>query len=116
MRFYLYICLLFLILSCKDNNDIRLAENLKDTKKKEVIFANINKAWVFNTTPTNATSQTLTTNWTEWRIFLDEMSKKDLNSEFQTSTYWLNCSRGIHDWKVFGYMDTYPNGIQTSYT
>ncbi len=76
MKFYLYISLFFLIISCKNNNEIRLAENLKDSKKKEIIFANINKAWVFNTTPSNATSQTLTTNWTEWRIFLDEMSKK----------------------------------------
>lgn len=76
MKLYLYICLFFLILSCKDNNEIRLAENLKDARKKELIFANINKGWVFNTQPSNATSQTLTTNWTEWRIFLDEMSKK----------------------------------------
>jgi hypothetical protein len=76
MKFYLYISILFFMFSCKDNNDIRIAENLKDAKKKEVIFANINKAWVFNTTPSNPTSQTLTTNWTEWRIFLDEMSKK----------------------------------------
>ncbi len=76
MKFHLYISLFFLIISCKDNNEIRIAENLKDSKKKEIIFANINKAWVFNTTPSNATSQTLTTNWTEWRIFLDEMSKK----------------------------------------
>ncbi len=76
MKFYLYIYLFFLVISCKDNNEIRLAENLKDTKKKEIIFANINKGWVFNTQPSNATSQTLTTNWTEWRIFLDEMSKK----------------------------------------
>ncbi len=76
MKFYLYIYLFFLIISCKDNNEIRLAENLKDTKKKEIIFTNINKGWVFNTQPINATSQTLSTNWTEWRIFLDEMSKK----------------------------------------
>ena len=76
MKLYPYSCLLFLIISCKDNNQNRLAENLKDFKKKEVIFANINKAWVFNTNPSNATSQSLTANWTEWRIFLDEMSKK----------------------------------------
>ena len=76
MKLYLYIGLFLLIVSCKDNNQTRLSDNLKDNKKKEIIFANINKAWVFNTTPSNATSQTLTTNWTEWRIFLDEMSKK----------------------------------------
>ena len=76
MKLYLSIFFLILILSCKDNNEIRIAENLKDTKKKEVIFANINKGWVFNTSHSNVTSQTLATNWTEWRIFLDELSKK----------------------------------------
>lgn len=76
MKLVQYTFLLILIFSCKDNNEIRLAENLKDIKKKEVIFANINKKWIFNTTPSNATSQTLTTNWTEWRIFLDELSRK----------------------------------------
>ncbi|MBC7642284.1 MAG: hypothetical protein H7174_08095 [Flavobacterium sp.] len=76
MKSYLYICLFSLILSCKDDSKIRLAENLKDIKKKEVIFANINKNWTFNAIPSNTTSRELTTKWTEWRIFLDELSKK----------------------------------------
>lgn len=77
MKIYLYIILFLAFVSCKnDDQAIRIAENLKDAKKKEVIFSNINKSWNFNTTPSNQTSQTLATNWTEWRIFLDEMSKK----------------------------------------
>jgi hypothetical protein len=73
---YCILVLFFVIVSCNKNDEKQIAENLKDAKKKEIIFANINKNWVFNTQPSNATSQTLTTNWTEWRIFLDEMSKK----------------------------------------
>ena len=76
MKIFCAIAVLFILLSCKEDNQIRLAENLKDVKKKEVIFTNINKSWVFNTQPSNETSQTLTTTWVEWRIFLDELAKK----------------------------------------
>ena len=76
MKIIQFICTTLLIISCKDDSQLRLADNIKDNKKKEIVFANINKNWVFNTTPSNATSQTLTANWTEWRIFLDELSKK----------------------------------------
>jgi hypothetical protein len=77
MKIYLYIVLFLTFFSCKnDNQAIRIAENLKDSKKKDAIFSSINTSWNFNTTPSNQTSQTLATNWTEWRIFLDEMSKK----------------------------------------
>ena len=76
IKYFLILVLLCGIFSCKDNSQIRLAENLKDIKKKEVIFANINKNWTFNAIPSNITSRELTTNWTEWRIFLDELSKK----------------------------------------
>ena len=76
MKPYQILFFIVFIISCKNNDDIRIAENLKASKKKEVVFANINKGWVFNTQPSNETSQALTTNWTEWRIFLDELSKK----------------------------------------
>ena len=76
MKIFCAVAVLFILFSCKEDNQVRLAENLKDVKKKEVIFANINKSWVFNTQPSNETSQTLTTTWVEWRIFLDELSKK----------------------------------------
>ena len=76
MKPYQILFFIVFIFSCKNNDNIRIAENLKASKKKEIVFANINKGWVFNTQPSNETSQSLTTNWTEWRIFLDELSKK----------------------------------------
>lgn len=68
--------LLLMLVSCKDDLAKRNAENAKDIKKKEIIFDNINKGWNFNTQPANATSQSLTNTWTEWRVFLDELSQK----------------------------------------
>lgn len=65
-----------MLVSCKDDLAKRNAENAKDIKKKEIIFDNINKGWNFNTQPANATSQSLTNTWTEWRVFLDELSQK----------------------------------------
>jgi hypothetical protein len=72
-----YILFFFLILvSCKEEKQQRDIENVKDAKKKEIIFANINKGWNFNAQPANATSQSLTNTWAEWRVFLSELSQK----------------------------------------
>lgn len=68
--------LFFIFISCHNSDDKHLIEIQKDAKKKELIFANINKSWVFNASPSNETSKGLTSQWTEWRIFLDELSKK----------------------------------------
>lgn len=70
---------LFLILvmySCKNDNQKRLAENEKQAQKREVIFSNINKGWVFNTNPINATSQAKIASWNEWRLFMAELDQK----------------------------------------
>lgn len=69
-----------LILSCQDESKLRIIEQAKEAKKKEIVFANINKGWNFNTQPINATSQKLLTNWSEWRIFLKELSQKPKSS------------------------------------
>lgn len=66
----------FVVYSCKNEDEIRLAENLKDTQKKELIFANINKGWIFNANPINATAQKNTLSWNEWRLFLRELAQK----------------------------------------
>lgn len=71
--------LLFLVVliqfSCK-NNDERLADNLRDSKKKELIFTNINKGWIFFDTPINTTSEATLKTWTEWHDFMDELAIK----------------------------------------
>ncbi|HEY4617350.1 MAG TPA: hypothetical protein VIH09_04070 [Flavobacterium sp.] len=72
-------CFLFLIIllsSCKNNDQKRLAENEKDTQKKEVIFSNISKGWVFYDTPINTTSEASMATWNELRLFLAELAIK----------------------------------------
>lgn len=72
--------LLFLVLlmqfSCKNNNEERLADNLRDAKKKELIFKTINKGWNFIDTPINTTSESTLKTWPEWRAFMEELSVK----------------------------------------
>ena len=68
--------LVFVLNSCKNDTEKRLVETQKDAKKKELIFSNINKAWIFNATPINATSQANTLSWNEWRLFLAELEQK----------------------------------------
>lgn len=61
--------------SCK-NNDERIADNLRDAKKKELIFKTIDKGWNFIDTPINTTSEATMKTWPEWRAFLAELSIK----------------------------------------
>jgi hypothetical protein len=76
---YKIIPFLFLIISlssCKDDNQKRIAENEKDAKKKEVIFSNIKKGWVFYDTPINTTAEESVATWNELRLFLAELAQK----------------------------------------
>jgi hypothetical protein len=68
--------LVFALNSCKNETEKRLIETERDAKKKELIFENINKGWVFNSNPINATSQANTLSWNEWRMFLTELEQK----------------------------------------
>jgi hypothetical protein len=73
----LVLLLLSLVLfSCQDENKIRYIEQQKEAKKKEVIFNNINKGWVFNIRPLDPTVQGKINNWMEWRSFLTEINQK----------------------------------------
>lgn len=65
-----------LLFSCKNDAEKRIVASEKDLKKKEIIFSNIDKGWVFNSNPSNATSQAKTLSWTEWRVFLEELKQK----------------------------------------
>ena len=78
MKFkYTYVFLLiFGMSSCKNENEKRKAEAIKDIKKKELIFSNIEKGWIFNTKPINETSRTNMLSWNEWRLFLAELDQK----------------------------------------
>jgi len=73
------VMLLFLVVltqfSCKDNDE-RLADNLRDAKKKELIFKTIDKGWIFIDTPINSVSEATMNTWPEWRAFIGELSIK----------------------------------------
>ena len=69
-----FFLLIFVLFSCKNENEKRQAESIKDIKKKDLIFSNIEKAWVFNVKST--TSQSETNSWKEWNSFLTELDLK----------------------------------------
>lgn len=68
--------LIFVLYSCKNDNQKRLVQNEKAAQKREVVFSNIDKGWVFNTNPINATSQAKIASWSEWRLFMAELDQK----------------------------------------
>ena len=68
--------LIFILSSCKNDNQKRLAENERQAKKNELIFSNINKGWVFYDTPINTTSESTVASWNELRIFFEELAVK----------------------------------------
>ncbi|WP_456313870.1 hypothetical protein [Pseudomonas shirazensis] len=72
----LFLLLIFLLNSCQGEDEKRRAENEKEAKKKEKIFDNINKAWVFIDEPINEISEQNVRAWTEWRDFLKEIGEK----------------------------------------
>jgi len=87
--------LLFLMIlmqvSCNNSSDSRLADQLRYTKKKELIFSNINKGWNFFDTPINTTSEESIKTWPQWREFMEELSKKPKKtiSDFQKKSKTL---------------------------
>ncbi|PWA06561.1 hypothetical protein [Flavobacterium psychrotolerans] len=66
--------------SCNDNAEKRDAENMKDAKKKEIIFENINKGWNFSNPRLVPASQSIVNKWNEWRQFVEELNLKPKSS------------------------------------
>ncbi len=77
---FLLLFTFLLFLSCQDESKLRIIEQKKEAQKMEIVFANINKGWNFNAQPQNETSRALLTNWSEWRVFLKELSQKPKSS------------------------------------
>jgi hypothetical protein len=73
---FYFLCTVVLLFSCKDNNQKRIAENKKETARKELIFSTIEKGWIFYDSPINETTETSIKTWNELRLFLEELSKK----------------------------------------
>lgn len=75
-----FFSLVFLFLSCKNDNQKRISENKKEMQRREVIFKNIEKGWVFYDTPVTEASEKSIASWNEWRIFLAELALKPKKS------------------------------------
>ena len=71
-----FFSLIFILFSCQDDSQKRIAENKKEIKKKEVIFKNIEKGWVFYDTPITEASEKSVASWNELRMFLAELAQK----------------------------------------
>lgn len=79
LYFSAFLVLLFLF-SCQDDPKVRAEQQEKETQKRETIFNTINKGWNFNSQPSTEAAQNLTTSWTEWRVFLNELGQKPKSS------------------------------------
>jgi hypothetical protein len=75
-KFLTFFLLLFAFNSCKNDTETRIIETQKEAKKKEIIFKNINKGWVFYDTPITAASEASLSTWSELRLFLSELGQK----------------------------------------
>jgi hypothetical protein len=78
--FSVLLLMLLFFSSCQEDPKVRALEQEKETQKREAIFTSINKGWNFNSQPINETSRELTTNWAEWRVFLNELGQKPKSS------------------------------------
>lgn len=78
-RLVLFIIIISSLSACSDESK-RLAEIERDQKKKEEVYNTIQKAWHFDAEPLNETSQSLVSDWTEWRDLLNELSQKPQSS------------------------------------
>ncbi|WP_114753698.1 hypothetical protein [Flavobacterium glaciei] len=78
MKYNLAVCfsLIFLLLSCKNDNEKRIVENKKEIQKREVILSNIQKGWVFYDTPVTEAAEKSIASWNEWRMILAELAQK----------------------------------------
>ncbi|WP_395063313.1 hypothetical protein [Flavobacterium sp.] len=75
-----FLVLIVFVVSCKDNTEELKLEQVKEAKKKEVVFDNINKGWIFNIAPVEPTTQSRINGWMEWRNFLTEINQKPKSS------------------------------------
>jgi hypothetical protein len=95
-----FLFLIILLSSCKNNDQKRLVENEKDARKKEVIFSNISKGWVFYDTAINTTSEASMATWNELRLFLAELvikPKKTIGAFQQKSTAISKKAMALND-------------------
>ena len=78
MKLILSFCALVLVFftSCKNENKNHEIEITRALKERELVFSNINKTWAFTPRTLTPESQSIATNWNEWRLFTSELYQK----------------------------------------
>ena len=78
MKLILSFCALVLVFftSCKNENGNHEIEIKRAAKERELVFSNINKTWAFTPRTLTPESQSIATNWNEWRLFTSELYQK----------------------------------------
>jgi hypothetical protein len=74
--FSLCLLIVFSFSACKDDSKTRELEVKKALKEKTLVYNAINKAWVFSERTLTPESQTISSNWNEWRLFINELNQK----------------------------------------
>lgn len=99
-KIIVFFSLIFILFSCQDDSQKRIAENKKEVKRKEVIFKNIEKGWVFYDTPITEASEKSIATWKELGSFLAELAqkpKKSIGAFQQKSTALSKKAMALND-------------------
>ena len=78
MKYILSLFLLSMVLftGCKEDDKTHEMQIAKALKEKELVFSTINKTWNFAPRPLIPEAQTITNNWSDWRLFTSELYQK----------------------------------------
>ena len=75
-KIVVFFSLFFILSSCQNDDQKRIAENKKELQKRELLFKNIERGWVFYDEPVTESAENSTASWNEWRLFLEELAQK----------------------------------------
>ncbi|MFK7048485.1 hypothetical protein [Flavobacterium columnare] len=79
--FFLYnLGLIFVLFSCKKEEQDNAIEIQKSIKQKELVFNSLDKAWIFSEQKLTPESEIIALNWNEWRLFIKELNQKPKSS------------------------------------
>lgn len=72
----LFLLLIVLFTSCKDDDKKHEMQITKALKEKELVFSTINKTWNFVPRTLTPEAQNITNDWSDWRLFTSELYQK----------------------------------------
>lgn len=80
LKLIMLCCFSALLFSCKDDDAIRRAENIRTEKQNDSILKIISENWRFNVPPVNNKVAAQIAGWNEWQQFSSELMQKPTGS------------------------------------